>query len=92
MYKPRISIQEEKFEIKATKISAWKKAFFLGHPNSGSCVQNAETLLQNNFLLQNMSPDKWGGGSYKASPPAPPAPSVWQKAESLRVTQSLFRL
>ena len=26
-----------------------KKAYFLGHPNSGSCVQNAETLLQ--YLL-----------------------------------------
>ena len=32
---------KRKFEIKAKKNSAWKRPIFLGHPNSGSCVQNA---------------------------------------------------
>ena len=32
---------KRKFEIKAKQISAWKRPIFLGHPNSGSCVQNA---------------------------------------------------
>ena len=32
---------KRKFEIKAKKISAWKKPIFLGHSTSGSFVQNA---------------------------------------------------
>ena len=34
-------IDSKKFEIKAKKKSAWKRPIFLGHPNSGSYVQNA---------------------------------------------------
>ena len=32
---------KRKSEIKAKKISALKTPIFWGHPNSGSCVQNA---------------------------------------------------
>ena len=32
---------KRKLEIKAKTISAWKRPIFLGHPNSGSCFQNA---------------------------------------------------
>ena len=34
-------IQKENYKSKPKKI-VLKKAYFLGHPNSGSCVQNAK--------------------------------------------------
>ena len=36
---------KRKFEIKAKKKSAWKR-LFLGHPNSGSCVQNLDSFTK----------------------------------------------
>ena len=41
---------KRKFEIKAKTNRLENGLFFLDHPNSGSCVQNAYTLLQNIFL------------------------------------------
>ena len=38
-------------EYQSQKNFGLKKAYFFGHPNSDSCVQNAKTLLQNIFLF-----------------------------------------
>ena len=38
---PKDMDSKRKFEIKAQKNLAWKRPIFLGHPNSGSCVQKA---------------------------------------------------
>ena len=42
---------KKKLFVKAKKMSACKRSTFLGHPNSGSSVQNAQTLLQNSLLF-----------------------------------------
>ena len=42
-------------KIKDEKFSSCKRPNFLGHLNSGSCVQNTKTLLQNIFCLQNIT-------------------------------------
>ena len=43
-----------KLEIKAKNISAWKRPIFLGHPNSGSFLQNAIFCLQNINTLKKL--------------------------------------
>ena len=37
----KVYILVKEFEIKVKKMSACKRPIFLGHPNSGSFVQNA---------------------------------------------------
>ena len=87
--------QKRQFEIKAKKNWAWKRPIFLGHPYSGSCVQNAKTLLQNIFLFTILVPwknqplpitssrDKCGGA---IMPPPSPSLSFVKYPRPLRVS------
>ena len=48
-----------KFEIKAEKVSAWKRSIFWGHPISGSWSQMLKTFLQMIYLfLKYWDPEK----------------------------------